>query len=209
MKTTITAIVAKRGIAQERSALGRVSGSHSFEDLDLVLGSSAIDVDHDGEKAGEIVFAEITPHDQLAVVGVLDDGAWLIEVEQPVYLSGAYEMRGDVLHSSYVAREAQLLGCALTLEPANLDAQPLRWREGDIREPLARSSWPISWGSEDPLLKRAVDRGGWSLRTRTATRILDRRDRGDFPVRVGAYVAAPRPVGALRYGPPGRIIAVR
>ena len=58
-------------------------------------------------------------HPGLNLVGVLDDGGWLDRVDEPIYLSGLYEMRGNNLDgTSYIAREAQLLAAALTLSPS-------------------------------------------------------------------------------------------
>jgi hypothetical protein len=195
VKATIAATVARIGGLADHRSFGRIVEASSFDDLDLELGSAEIDADHDGKQVGEIVHAELSPEGRLAVVGVLDEGDWLAEVEQPLFLSGTWEMRGDVRHRCYVAREAQLLGVSLTLSPANLDAQPLSWRPGDVRSESDRRSWPISWSSSSPLLKRAVD--SWSavglleLRHRTASRIVDRRDKSDgFPMpREGSWLA--------------------
>jgi hypothetical protein len=50
-------------------------------------------------------------------------------------------MRGkDVMRDAYIAREAQLLGASLTLDPANLDARPLRSYRGDLRDAGDRRS---------------------------------------------------------------------
>jgi hypothetical protein len=63
-------------------------------------------------------------------------------------LSGEYEMRGDVWHSSCIAREAQLLSVGLTFSPASLGARPASFQAGDIREARDRRSWPTSWRYE-------------------------------------------------------------
>jgi hypothetical protein len=211
VKATIAAVVTKLGgLAERRSASGHLVGASSFDDLDLELGSATIDLDHDPErKVGQVIYAELTPDERLAIVGVVE-GLRFDEIEQPVYASGSYEMRGDVRTRSFVAREAQLLSVGLTFSPANLEARPLRWRPGDIRDSADRMSWPISWQSTDPLLARALDDCG-TLRTRTASRIVDRRDPGDNPwqLREGQLVAArPRLAGGLRYGAPGRVLRV-
>jgi hypothetical protein len=216
--TTISAVLGKLGgIAEQRSAFGTLTGASSFDDVDLQLGSAMIDADHDQQRRGEIVHAELTEHDQLAVVGVLDEGDWLEEIEEPVFLSGTYEMRGkDVMQDFYVAREAQLLGASLTLEPANLDARPLRWYRGDLRSSADRRQWPISVGSNDPLLGRAIEQCTRELQHRSASRIVDLRERaadwhglrpGD-PVPSG-WESRRLPNGLWRSGHAGRILSFR
>jgi hypothetical protein len=185
--TTISAVLGKLGgIAERRSAFGELTGASSFDDVDLELGSAMIDADHDQRRRGEVVHAEIGETGQLAVVGVLDGGDWLAEVEEPVYLSGTYEMRGkNVMQDFCVAREAQVLGVSVTLSSANLDARPLRWYRGDLRSSADRAQWPISVGSSDPLLGRAIEHCSRELRHRSATRIVDLRPRDDNPRRRG------------------------
>jgi hypothetical protein len=112
-------------------------------------------------------------------------------------------MRGNgVRERSYVAREAQMLAASLTFEPASHEARPLRWRPGDIRERVDRSRWPLSWRTDDPLMRRAVEYG-WTLRTRTASRIVDRRFLDDVPLAPGAVIPA-APTGELRHAASAR-----
>ena len=86
---------------------------------------------------------------------------------------------------------------------------------GDLRDSIARySSWPSSWRTTTPLLERAVQERS---RSRTATRIIGpapkvTRVQGGYLVDdelVGAYPRDARARGEIRYGPPGRVIAVR
>jgi hypothetical protein len=216
--TTVWGIAAQGGgVAEPRSASGRLLGGHSFDSLDLELGGTEIDLDHTGERAGEIVYVELTTDDQLAVVGVLDDDA-IASIAQRVYASASLLLRGDVLRSTYLAREAKVLGLALTFEPALLGARALRSRPGDVRRAPDRAAWPVSWASADPLLGRAVEharRGGRLTETRSAQRIADRRhqDSGDYPWRAGMHVpfaADDRPPGSLEHsGHRGRVLSVR
>jgi hypothetical protein len=214
---TITATLGKLGgLSVATDSLGELAGASSFDEVDLELGSAMIDADHDQRRRGEIVRAEIGETGQLAVVAVLDEGDWLAEVEEPVYLSGMYEMRGkDVRRDFYVAREAQLLGASLTLSPANLDARPLRWYRGDLRSSADRAHWPISVGSNDPLLGRAIEQCSRELQHRSATRIVDLRERAGTFHGLRPGDPAPRDLqsrtlpNGLRIGPPGRIISVR
>jgi hypothetical protein len=213
------------------ATLGRVAGlaahysdyddsltaAASFDEIDLELGSAIIDTDHDGKPRGQLVYAEVTDQDRLQVVGVIDEGDWLDELDEPVFLSGTYEMRGNnVRQDFYVAREAQLLGASLTLEPANLDARPLRSYRGDLRDAGDRRSWPISTASSNPLLGRAIEQCTRELQHRSASRIVDLRERaadwhglrpGD-PVPSG-WESRRLPNGLWRSGHAGRILSVR
>jgi hypothetical protein len=214
---TISAVVTKLGGLAERSSLGgRVRSS--FDDLDLSLEDAAIDVDHDPTKeAGSLVYAELGTDERLRVVGVVDEWVATAAAEHDIYVSGIYEHRGRVRGNSYVAAGSRLLRCSLTLSPASLEAQPLRWRAGDLRSELERGRWPVSWRSDDPLLARAVDEMAGipctALRQRTAARIIDRRPDPDVPppLRPGERLRAPRPLpgGLRRSGGAGQILAVR
>jgi hypothetical protein len=84
-------------------------GAHSFRAIDLRLGSSMIDLDHNGEQVGEIVYVEVTWDDRVQLVGVVRSGEVLDAIDAPVYMSGLWEMRGGGEGTSYIAREAQLL----------------------------------------------------------------------------------------------------
>jgi hypothetical protein len=205
------------GLAAHYSAFDTLTGAASFDEIDLELGSAMIDADHDGKPRGQLVYAEVGEAGQLQVVGVIDEGDWLAELDEPVFLSGTYEMRGNnVKRDFYVAREAQLLGASLTLEPANLDARPLRWYPGDLRSSADRRQWPISVGSNDPLLGRAIEQCTRELQHRSVSRIVDLRERaadwhglrpGD-PVPSG-WESRRLPNGLWRSVHAGRILSVR
>jgi hypothetical protein len=108
-----------------------------------------------------------------------------------------------------VADAAALVSLGLTTNPATVGAQSVTILHGDVRSSADRSSWQISWRSQHPLLARCLDHLGPSPWQRTATRLLDRRDRS--PVTHG-WVGPDgerRRCGPLRHGPPGRIISVR
>jgi hypothetical protein len=85
--------------------------------------------------------------------------------------------------------------------------------------------WPLSWKSEAPLLKRALD---GTTRNRSATQIVDRRQAEVEKLGPGLFVGPDgelvtpsdrhagsgwtrdgHPVGPLRHGPRGRILSVR
>ena len=88
MKATVFGVVSQLGAPVEiRSTVGHMTGAYAVDDLELELLGDEIDFDHDGEPVGEIVYAEITPENQLAVVGVLDDGE-IAATDRPVYWSG-------------------------------------------------------------------------------------------------------------------------
>jgi hypothetical protein len=139
---TISAVLGKvGGLAAHYSDFDTLTGAASFDEIDFELGSAIIDVDHDGQPRGVLTYVEVTDQDRLQVVGVIDEGDWLEQIDEDVFLSGTYEMRGkDVMRDAYIAREAQLLGASLTLEPANLDARPMRSYSGDLRDAGDRRS---------------------------------------------------------------------
>jgi hypothetical protein len=178
-----------------------------------------IDLDHDHRPIGQLAFGEIADDGRLNCVAVLDDDAITL-IEQPVYFSTECLMLGaDVRERSYVAREAQLLSLALTCAPATVGAREVSWLRGDFRDSTTRRTWPIGWRSDAPLVARALDHQGSSLRTRSAARLVDRRaDAGsDYPWgelsahawRARGDCGHRRPEGGPRYGPPGRILSVR
>jgi hypothetical protein len=85
----------------------------------------------------------------------------------------------------------------------------------DLRSGSDRFKWPISCSHNAPLLERALSHLGtdWRVRTRSATRIVDRRESNDdypwhlLPAQTWRQ-AGTRPPGALRYGPRGRVLSV-
>jgi hypothetical protein len=178
VKATAYGTIARIGQpAAERSASGRTIGAHAFKSVDLQLGSAMIDLDHNGQQAGEIVYCEVSEDGQIKLVGVIDNGDRLDQVGEPVYLSGLWEIRGGAAGNTYIAREAQLLAAALTLDPCTVAALPVRWLPGDIRRSVDRFTWPGSWRYNMPLLGRALARveqfGSGQLEQRTATCIVD------------------------------------
>jgi hypothetical protein len=203
-----------------RSAAGRTLDAYAVDDYDLELEGAEIDLDHEGEPVGQIVYAEID-NDQLAVVGVVDGALAEVAEERDVFFSGSYARHGDygLRERSSVVPQAKVLGMSLTLRPANSSAQVVRWMPGDVRDSLDRRGWPISWSHSHPLLARAVNNLGtdWQVRTRSASRIVDRRDQDDgYPgFREGQYVQ-PRnfhsrelPNGLRKSAHRGRILSVR
>jgi hypothetical protein len=189
----------------------------------LELLTDAIDLDHNGERVGSVTYVEITPASQLAVVGVLDSDE-ITKLEQPVYWSGTYGPSGvhGSRQRSFVVPRARVFGMSLTCQPANTTARAVDWLPGDLRDSTDRFKWSCGWRTSDPLLDRALSYLGtdWQVRTRSASRIVDRRDDGDYPWHLlprhrfgGTAAAEPdalgRPTGPWRHGPPGRIISVR
>jgi hypothetical protein len=214
--TTISAVLGKLGgISAHYDVLGRLESAQAFDDLDDQLGGVTLDIDHNHEPAGEIAYVEVSPEGQLGLVGVVD-GDWLQEVaeEQPVYVSGEFAtFNRSSAGSTYVAERAALLSAALTWTPARLGARAARLWPGDVRRSSDRYNWPISWGTQDPLLKRAVDHGSWAT---NVPRVVDLRDDGSNPLGLkpgdlappGSYRSRDLP-GGLRRGAPGRILSVR
>jgi hypothetical protein len=226
VKATVFGVVARLGTPVAiRSRSGQLVDAYAVDDYELELEGTDIDLDHEGESVGAVVYAEITPGNQLAVVGVVD-GA-LAEIERSVYWSGSYGQDGDygLRERSAVVPRVKVLGMSLTLTPANPSAQPLRWMPGDVRNVVDRGGWPLSWTTGLPLLRNAVDYLGsdWQVRTRIATRIVDRRPSAlELRGLVGRDIASlhpaeldlihsrhQRPTGPWRHGPRGRVIAVR
>jgi hypothetical protein len=150
----------------------------------LELLTDAIDLDHNGERVGSVTYVEITPANQLAVVGVLDSDE-ITKLEPPVYWSDTYGPSGvhGSRQRSFVVPRARVFGMSLTCQPANTTARAMDWLPGDLRDSTDRFKWPCGWRTSDPLLNRALSYLGtaWQVRTRSASRIVDRRDDGDYP----------------------------
>lgn len=172
---TIWGIAATLGSpVRTRSASGHFAGYAVEEYASEMLGTD-IDCDHDESlRIGEVAYAEITPQNQLAIVGVVK-APWLDEIERDIYLSGTYypDATPDRRRSFLVAR-AHVAGMSLPFSPANMAARPVSWISGDLRESGDRRQWPISWRGNAPLVARAVDHLGQGTRDRSA-RIIDRR----------------------------------
>ncbi|MGH3085556.1 MAG: hypothetical protein ACRDNP_16140 [Gaiellaceae bacterium] len=149
-----------------------------------------VDVDHDGQRIGEVVHCELGADDRLRVVAVLDDDR-LASLDAPIYFSPTVELRGDVDRAVSIAREAVLLGVSVTLQTARVAPTPIAMRAGDIRSSVDRYGWPCSWATETPLLERA-SHGGQPLRIRTA------------PQAVGRDGPRTSRLDSDRYGPPAR-----
>lgn len=203
-------------VAASRDRYGRLS-ARSYRELSLELPAEGIEVDadHDGQRLGELLYLELGDDERLRAVCVLD-GDWLANVAQPVYFSPMLSMRGrGIDRDTYIAASAEMIGLSVTLETARVGAYPVSRRQGDLRDPVARRTWPFSWQRSDPLLARALNALGtdWQARTRSASRIVDRRDDGDYPWHLlpsqAWRQAGTRPAGAMRHGPRGRVISVR
>jgi hypothetical protein len=212
--TTISAVLGRLGgISAHYNAFGELTDAQAFDDLDSQLAGTMLDADHNHEPVGEIAYVEVSPEGWIGLVAVADPGDWIQEAanENPVYVSGEYVMRSrSSAGPTYVAELGTLVGAALTWTPARVgDVRPARLWPGDVRRSVDRNSWPISFGSQDPLLGRAVDYGRWATET---LRVVDLRERDDgFPWRLRVCDPVPiadrRPAGALRYRP-GKILRI-
>jgi hypothetical protein len=193
---------------------GEVAGGHAYDEIELELPERglAVDLDHDGQRRGEVVYGEVAKDGRINVVAVLDEGDWLDQVEEPVYFSPELTMIGGSVgngKTSYIARIAELRSLALTLDPLGLGARPVSWRSGDARRRPDRSGWAGIW--REPLLHRAVEHG---LETRSR-RLVDLRAQADDWHGLKPGDVAPTdwgsrrlPNGLLRSAHVGRIIRV-
>jgi HK97 family phage prohead protease len=182
VSTTVWGTATRVGeVAAHYNRFGDLIDAHSYKSLSLELPGDGvvIDADHDHVDRGRLVYAELGQDDALRCVAVVD--ADLTGVEEPIYFSGEFELRGDVGKRVYVARQAALLGLSLTFSPATLGARPVGVRAGDVRRSIDRFRWPSSWRWSDPLLGRAVDSlgSGLGVERRSATCITDQRRRSE------------------------------
>lgn len=171
------------GIAAEHDRLGRVVAGHSYRELSLELGDGlVVDLAHDHEPRGELVYGEVARDDRVNCVAVMEiDADVFDQLEEPIYFSPELLMIGDVDKRSYIARTAELLSLGLTSSPATLGALPLQWRRGDVRSRLDRGGWSALWRSNDQLLARCVDHlHGPRLSEFRARHLVDMR-RADGP----------------------------
>jgi hypothetical protein len=176
VSTTIHGVATRlNGIARALDQHGRLVGATTIKDIDLELFGHTVTIDHDpANVAGEIVYAELSDQDRLHLVAVIDRD-WIRDADQDVYFSGEYDMTGRSDGLVYIATRAKVLGAALTLDPASLEASPVRWMPGDVRRQLDRGKWPVTWRSSQPVLERCVDHLGTNAERRTARHIIPRR----------------------------------
>jgi hypothetical protein len=152
----------------------------------------------------------------LNVVSVLDDD-WITDVREPVFYSGEFDCRSrsDLGGPVWIADRAYLIGVSLTTSPASLEARPLSFMPGDIRENLDRfSGWPCSWRtSAGGLLERAVNhlpRGETKARRIVLPPAKIEQVGSDAWLVDGELVARTgRMYGQMRYGPSMPILSVR
>jgi hypothetical protein len=202
------------GISEERSILGKHVSAHSYRELSMELppGGLEVDCDHDGVAIGEVVYAELSDGEpqRLRVVAVVDDRLESALRERSVYFSPLMEMVGDGVHErSYIARAGEVIGLSLTLETKRVGASPVEWRAGDVRDPVSRGSWPLSW-AQTTLLERSSQVG----RRERALRIVDLRPidnpwglREGQRVNPAEFRSRELP-GGFRRGAPGRVLRV-
>jgi len=183
----------ERDTAATYTRWGRLDTAETFDVLVEELPDEVeVRVGHGGERIGRMVWGEIDDAGQVNVVAVVDDDT-ILEVPGPVYWSADLLTAGrGITRRRAIADVAALTGLAVTTATASHGLSPIRVRRGDLRSSSDRAQWPLSWRTDDPLLRRAVD--GLAGR-RHVTRLQRRADE--------------RPLGPLMYGPPGRVLSVR
>jgi hypothetical protein len=216
--TTISAVLGRLGgISARYDFYGQLVDAQAFDDLDGELGGTTLDVDHNGEQVGELVYVEVSPENQIGLVAVVDgDWPFTAEAEGPLYISGEYVTRGrSSAGPTYIAKQATLRSAAVTWTPARTgDARAARLWPGDIRSSADRRNWPISWERKDPLLARALAYGRWATEV---PRVVNLRDDGSNPLGLKPGDPAPSgylrsrdlPGGLRRSAHVGRVISVR
>lgn len=202
------------GVSEERSVTGRITGGHSFDDVErkLPIGGVPVNFDHTSQRRGEVAFVEISDSGAVNVVVVLDSDE-LSHVEEDIYFSPEWLLRGVGVEESFrVARTAELRSVALTTDPGNHGPRPVRWRTGSILRAADRANWPVSFRSVDPLLGRAasfleqhpvggcrqiVDRRddqmlAWMTHQQRHTPDLNSYGRGEMMIRPGGRIISVR-----------------
>jgi hypothetical protein len=125
-------------------------------------------------------------------------------------------MIGPGVHErSYIAREAKAARPGADPQPGDPGSLANELDAGDLRRSPDRGSWPVSWRYNHPLLARALEHG--ITEDTTVTRLVDHRmDAGCdeyhwHAVRTRTWLPTDelesiggRPVGKMRYGPPGK-----
>lgn len=138
---------------------GAIASAHSARQISTELpGEIAITAGHDGPRIGVLTFAELDQDGELRCVGVVDGR--LADWPDPLFWSGEWRVQGAGLYRrAFIAEEATLEGLAVCEHPASLTARtrPLRILDGDYRSSLDRGKWPVSWGWDAPLVKRALE----------------------------------------------------
>lgn len=223
MSVTVWGVATAAGEpSAHRDRFGQLTDAHMYRRFDPQLPADGIDVDldHDGQQAGTLVYGEVDRAERVNLVSVIDDGDWLLELDRPVYYSPVLDMRGCSGDHVYVADSATIIGLSLTLTPARVGSTPLKLIGGDIRSRADRGSWPATWSTQHCLLGRAVEQlprqRSWEHRAHRIVgppiKVTETRDGFLVHDNNGGYVLAKnptRPPGGMRYGPAGRIISVR
>jgi hypothetical protein len=158
-----------------------------------------------------MVYGEVDDSGQLNVVAVLHDDT-ILRIDTPVYFSPELVTVGptrSMTRSCAVADLAGLIAIAITTDPAGHGLSPVRIRPGDVRSSAARSSWPLSWKSDDALLERCVQELGDHPRVGMLVRHRPpEHELGGWVDYDGRPMRTPPGGTWLRHGQPGRILRV-
>jgi hypothetical protein len=170
---------AEHDVAATYTRSGYLAEAEAVDQIVEELPDNGVDVTvgHHGERLGQLIYGEIDGGGKLNVVAVLHDDT-ILSITSPIYFSPELLTVGPQARtrSTSIAWVGGLVALALTTDPATVAAQPIRVRQGDLRDAGHRSHWPLSWKGDAPLLARAFD----SLGTRhRATRLERQRD--DLP----------------------------
>jgi hypothetical protein len=105
---------------------GRLTAAESFDWLipDLPADGVPVDVAHDGQAIGRLVFGELDDDGRLGAVAVIDDGDWLLDYPGDVYYSPQLLVAGPGVRTRAVsiADAAALVSLGLTDSPATVGA---------------------------------------------------------------------------------------
>jgi hypothetical protein len=142
-RTTVFGVATRIGsIAEERSATGRVMGGHSYDDLSPELPDDgvAVDLDHNGKSAaGSSTARSPTTAAYSASSYSTGPRSAVSSKTSTSRLSCSCSVPASTNAATSPAK-AQLLGLALTLNPATLGAWPADWMPGDVRRSPDRGS---------------------------------------------------------------------
>lgn len=183
--TLVGRLIDRGGTATRHDRYGRLDEAISYNVAEITIDDGAVvdvDVEHDGRRAGEVIWAERNADGDVNGVAVVDvdriDG---LDLDEPLFFSPT--LFTDWTRSGVVStgRRPVLTSVALTRSPAQLGMmRPLRVWQGDARRTFDRS-WMASWRG-DGVLRRAVEHG-----TDRSLRIVDLDEWGrpaldDLPV---------------------------
>lgn len=223
VRTLVGVVADKDGLAQRRELAPRKANgcrpelrcrSWSLPSLEYRDRQERVPVrlGHGGQTVGKIHHLELDRQDRLVAVATVDAnivefGAWYFSAG--VNYTGATGARG----AADIGTNIRLFELALTREPASISLRPLEVLDGELTRSYVRQRWRVERNRRELLERAAASAGrGGPLTIRRGDPEIVKVEGGYLVDNELVAVSSRydgRPPGAMRYGPPGRVLRVR